>query len=131
MPCLPLGFVSFSLESLDDVGRTPGQVGLNLKTPLLVAAKNGNADMMRALIEAKADQTVMFHGTTAIELLLLATAAKQGDIGHAIALSAADVNTRNAVRRYEQGQEWQMCWGGRCSSLRDGREHLSPHHYGR
>ena len=74
-----------------------------MKTPLLVAAKNGNSEMMRALIEAKADQTVMSKGTTAIELLLRATAAKQGDIGHAIAVSAAEVNTRNAVRRYEQG----------------------------
>jgi hypothetical protein len=67
-----------------------------------VAAKDGKAEMMRALIDAKADQTVMQDGTTAIELLLRATTFKQGNIAHAVAVSNADVNMRNSVRRCDQ-----------------------------
>ena len=75
-----------------------------------MAAKDGKAEMMRALIDAKADQTVMQDGTTAIELLLRATAVKQGNIAHAVAVSAADVNMRNAVRRCEQRRVWSSCF---------------------
>jgi hypothetical protein len=74
----------------------PGLQGL---TPLLVSAKDGNAKIMRALIEAKANQTLMDReGKTAIELLLHATFVKQSNIAHAIAVSSADVNMRNSVR---------------------------------
>jgi hypothetical protein len=76
-----------------------------------MAAKEGNAEIMRALIEAKADQTVMMQdGTTAIELLLRATAVKQGNIAHAISVSAADVNMRNVVRRCEQRRISGRCF---------------------
>ena len=55
--------------------------------------------MMRALIEAKADQSAKQHGTaTAIELLLCNTTVKQGDVVHVLAVSGVDVNMRNAVR---------------------------------
>jgi hypothetical protein len=64
-----------------------------------VAAKDGKAEMMRALIDAQADQTVMQDGTTAIELLLRATTFTQGNIAHAVAVSNADVNLRKSVRR--------------------------------
>jgi ankyrin repeat protein len=68
-------------------------------SPLLLAAEQGSAEVMRALIEAKADQTAMRHGsTTAVELLLRATAVKQGNAAHAISVSGADVNVRNKVR---------------------------------
>jgi hypothetical protein len=64
-----------------------------------VAAEQGNAEMMRALIEAKADQSAKQHGTaTAIELLLCNTTVKQGDVVHVLAVSGVDVNMRNAVR---------------------------------
>jgi hypothetical protein len=72
-------------------------------TPLLTAAKNGNAEVMRELIGAKADQTTMDGTTTSIELLLYATKLKQGNVAHALEVSTADVNTRNAVRRCDQG----------------------------
>ena len=51
---------------------------------------------------AKADQNVMDVQSTAIEILLRATAVKQGNVAHAIAVSNADVDMRNAVRRCRQ-----------------------------
>ncbi len=72
------------------------QAGL---TSLLLAADRGQADIMRALIDAKADQTVMQNGKTAIELLLRASAVEHGNFARAIAMSGADVNLRNEVRR--------------------------------
>jgi ankyrin repeat protein len=72
-------------------------------TPLLLAAQDGNAEMVRALIEAKADQTIMEYGKTPAELLVRATAAKKSNVAQALAESAVDVNMRNAVRVYGQG----------------------------
>jgi hypothetical protein len=70
----------------------------------LLAAKDGNAEIMRALIEAKADQTILEYGkTSATGLLLQATAVKQGNVAHALEVSCVDVNTRDAVRKCEQG----------------------------
>ncbi len=80
---------------------TPGPQGL---TPLMMAAKQGNAEVMRALIEAKADQEMgPFNRNTAIELLLHAIAVKQGNAAHILTMSGADVNIRNVVRLSEQG----------------------------
>ena len=78
--------------------------------PLLVAARMGYSEVMRELIAAKADQTAMDGGSTPTELLLRCTAFEQGNVAHALAVSTADVNTRNAVRRHEAGvmvQGWR------------------------
>ncbi len=63
---------------------------------------------MRALIEAKADQTARQEsqgGTaTAIELLLLhAAAIKHSNVAHVLSMSGADVNVRNTVRWWKDG----------------------------
>ena len=75
---------------------------------LLAAAKQGNALVMRALIDAKADQTAELRDRrTAIELLLGAVAGRAGsrrgpdgtrDLCAAIEASGADVNLRSSVR---------------------------------
>jgi hypothetical protein len=67
-----------------------------------MAAKLGNAGVMRELIAAKADQTAMNDGMTPIELLLCTSAVKQGNLAHDLAVSTADVNIRNKVRIHGQ-----------------------------
>jgi hypothetical protein len=70
-----------------------------------MAAKLGNAEVMRELIAAKADQTATNDGVTPIELLLRTSAVKQSNLAHALAVSTADVNICNKVRRHGQGGE--------------------------
>jgi hypothetical protein len=68
-----------------------------------MAAQDGDAETVRALIEAKADQTITQDGKTLTELLFKATAAKpHGNAAQAFAESAVDVNMRNAVRECAQ-----------------------------
>ncbi len=71
-----------------------------------MAAKLGNAEVMRELILAKADQTATDGLNTSIELLLRSTSIKQGNLAHNLAVSTADVNIRNKVCKRKQGRGW-------------------------
>ena len=85
-----------------DVNAQSSTAGLScddVRTPLLFAAEQGDTTLMRTLIEAKADQTAMDKsGNTALNLLLDAVKLEHGNVGHALLISGADVNTRNKVR---------------------------------
>ena len=71
------------------------------QTPLMLAAERGFSVLMRALIEAKADQTAVDkNGRTAVDLLLAAVKLEHGNAGHALLVSRADVNQRNGVRPF-------------------------------
>ena len=70
-------------------------------TPLLFVAEQGAADgataLMRTLIEAKADQTLLWTGRTAIELMLDKARLENGNVGHSLLVSGLDLSTRNPV----------------------------------
>ncbi len=109
----------------EGAGRGPPRQGYSA---LVLAAEQGHAEVMRALIGAKADQTattVQSGGsTTAVELLLLAASTKQGNVAHMLAVSGADVNVRNKVRRREAGRVGSGGGSVRCGGWGDGRSRL-------
>ena len=81
------------------------------RTPLMLAAEHGAATLMRTLIEAKADQTAVDDcGSTAVGLLLAALKLENGNVGHALQVSAANVNMRNKV--------WSSAPSGRALELK-------------
>ncbi len=82
------------------------------RTPLMLAAEQGAADLMRTLIEAKADQTAVDSGgSTAVDLLLEAVKLEHGNVVHALRVSGVDVNVRNKVHSPEPWIAWGRLGG--------------------